>query len=352
MRILQSRRARRMVFDYVWQKVADAQDDNIVALGTGVGIKGDEIDLERPYCVRFYVKKKVGKGRRKRQQPKLAVGSEMKLPLRMFGPGETDQHDRVVRDAWLECPTDVYEIGELEAAGWRASLDRDPSLVTCGAILRWRIRGDSAPLWGIATVAHGYEQAIHAAPSTDITVSLPRADLRFRGKRLLQFKPPDSGFDLCLIGVNPERLVALGLITSVNVRPRTVRRFSQLTGDSHSVGLARQIGRDINFQVLGTVEGPLFFSRVGTVRDLLHVRGPRNAFVGGTSGSVFEVLNRRRGRLEIAGIQVGTDTRNGFRDGFAQSLERSLVLLRRRLNEQLLSAGLEIPGKLEVVGVI
>ena len=91
------------------------------------------------------------------------------------------------------------------------------------------------------------------------------------------------------------------------------------------------------FHIVGTLE-VADFNNVGNVISLLHVIGPPQTFIKGTSGSPFAVFDNNSGRLIPAGIQIGADfcPKLEFSHGYAQSLQISLGNLTQKMNERLL----------------
>jgi len=337
---------RERICDYLWGKIAASHDTNIVGIGFGPALKGSELDLTRPSVIRFYVRKKRPAGGRTRA--KFPVGPEIQVPLALDDLPEVPGPD--VRLPWATFPTDVHEVGELVGTGRQVTIDADPSRVTGGSVVRWFEGGDSRAHWGILTVAHGFDVPVDPSSLVgDTTILNPRSGDSFRGLRLLQFRPPVSGMDLCLIGVVESDLVAHGLIAAASQAPQPVRSYQQLGSDRGVGGLSRQIQRDLFLTVVGTVDS-LAFGGIGTVRNLVHVQGPPQAFAVGTSGSSFEVLNSSTGNLEAAAIQVGADSDTSFRDGYGQALDSALDIVATELSKYLRSTGKTLAnGRVEFI---
>jgi hypothetical protein len=337
---------RERICDYLWEKIAAQRDTNIVGVGFGPALKDREIDLMRPAVIRFYVRKKQPAG--SRTKPRFPIGKTIRVPLALAdSPAATGGK---VRLPWATFPTDVHEVGELVATGRQLTVDGDPSRVTGGSIVRWLESGDASPHWGIVTVAHGFKTPIDPGSlAGDTAIVNPKTGDQFRGLRLLQFRPPVSGMDVCLVGVAEGDLLAHGLVGTANQAPQPVRSYQQLGSDVGVGGLSRQIDRDLFLTVVGTVDS-LPFGGIGTVRNLLHVQGPPKAFAVGTSGSAFEVLNASTGNLEAAAVQVGADSDTAFRDGYGEALETALSITARELAKHLASAGKSLTnGRIDFV---
>lgn len=339
---------RRKVAQYVWDQVEKKKDDNIRAIGFGVGIREGEIDIERPFCVRAYVKKK--KTRRSNWKPKYEFRESLKFPLEYL-PHNLDNYGRRIRKASITIPTDVCHAPELEGTARFAFLDRDPSAVTTGVVVRFRMSHQRRPRWGLLTVAHGYDRPIGGQANEDISVVSPATGAVFRGKRLAEFRAPSSGIDLCLVVVAPQLLIQSGLISSINTSSIPVRTYEELNSDRGKSGTVFQTDRRrFDFSIWGTVEIESF-AGVGQVVNLLHVQSSPNVFVEGSSGSPFGVVNLQKGRMEAAALQIGSNPATGYREGYGQSLETSLRALSMRINRRLSRTGRYIAEPIEVVRI-
>jgi hypothetical protein len=325
-------------------------DGNIVGVGFGVGLKGGLVDLERPNCLRLYVKKKRKKNSRARTRPAFELNGNIDLSLSDPDRTGVDLHGRIRRSLNVSIPTDIHQVGDLIASGGPTKVTGDPSEVLSGAIVRWReLKSFDKLRWGLVTVAHGFDPPVVPADPVDTVIVNPYTGNRISGKRLLQFRPPLSGFDSVLIAVSFEDLFAEDLIRSEDVEGKPLATFSQLSGSNGLGGTAFQAGSNIPFTVVGTVE-PLNFEGVGTVGKLVHVRSlATNAFIGGTSGCVYAVISTLSRRLLAAAIQIGADRDTDYRDGYGQCLQEVISKIAEQRNEQLKLNQDRIVGNIEFV---
>jgi hypothetical protein len=256
----------------------------------------------------------------------------------------SDVLGRTIRPGRLTLPTDVLETGTITGAGATVTLDGDPDRVTSGIVLRWSVAGNPTPLWGILTVAHGFQGAIAVAAPTDVYIDLGRQG-SFRGKRLINLKPPYLGVDACLIQVGTQDLLQHALIGTVSDAAMPITPFNDVNHSRFAIGSSLQADRTITYTVFTTL-ADLTIGNVGTVRHLIHVRGAPNAFVRGTSGSLFRAIDATNGRLVPLAIQVGSDEAT-FSNGYGQSLATILDIVRPRLSQ--LYEPSWISGPLEVI---
>lgn len=347
---LGSSEARQKISDYLWSRVDDKKEKNILGFGFGVGLKDWAIDIERPFCIRAYVKRKKKKGDRWRV--KWNFKDEISIPMELI-PDGIDSIGRKVKGMMLTMPTDVTEVGDLEGTAQEVQLDGDPSIVTSGTVIRWKVSGEHSHRWGILTVTHGFDDPVERTAVEDITIHNPTTGRSFRGRRRDELRATDldSAIDLTLIEVEKQILVNSGLIKANGNTSIAVRRYSKLTGDGGQAGTVFQAnGRTFGFHIVGTLSLATF-NNVGTVVSLLHVIGPPQTFVKGTSGSPFAVIDNPTGALEPAGIQIGADfcPKLEFSHGYAQSLDVSLGNLTLKMNRRLLRTGRSLETNLEVI---
>ena len=145
----------------------------------------------------------------------------------------------------LTIPTDVTEIGDLGGTARQVQLDGDPSIVTSGTIIRWKLSNEGAHRWGVLTVTHGFDDPVDRIPVEDITVYNPTTGKYFRGSRRDELRATISGIDLTLIEVEKSLLIQSGMIPSANVNSVDVRSYRELTGDGGQAGTVFQSnGRD------------------------------------------------------------------------------------------------------------
>ena len=338
------------VCQQIWQMASARDDGNIVGVGFGVGLKNGLIDLERPNCLRLYVKNKRKKTSRGKIRPAFELGDAIEVSLSGADRPEFDLHSRRRRTPSVSIPTDVHQIGELKASGGFTKVTGDPSEVISGAIVRWRqLKTVDQVHWGLITVAHGFDPPVDPLGPPDTIIVNPFTGNRIRGKRLLQFRPPISGFDAALISVSFDDLRSEELLRSEDVDSKPLATFAQLSSSNGLGGTAFQGGSNVPFTVVGTVE-PLDFLGVGTVGRLVHVRSlAENAFVGGTSGCVYAVISSISRRLLAAAIQIGADSDTDFRDGYGQCLRDVITKVAEQRNHELALNQDRIVGTIEFV---
>src|SRR5689334_5537288 len=91
-----------------------AQESNIVGVGIGVGLKEGRIDLARPLCLRFFVRRKIH-GKNALAKQKFLIDPEITLGFdTLLGKSRTaDLRGRSLKGAKLALPTDVTEVAKL-----------------------------------------------------------------------------------------------------------------------------------------------------------------------------------------------------------------------------------------------
>lgn len=317
------------------RQVRDVGDPNIHGVGLGVGLKDGRIDLSRPLCMRFFVRRK-HQARRTWTKQKFPVHPEIALSVGSLRTrGEVfDAMKRNIRRGRLEIPTDVYEARIVRAAG-TARLDGDPDVVTSGTIVRWRVHGFDKTQWGVLTVGHAFESAPNAGIGDDVSIQLHDGD-HFRGKRIVNFNPPSHGVDATLIRVRVDDLMDRGLIGDPGEASFPVVKFDDIKRDRFPIGISTQTDRDVSFDLV-TVVSSLDIARIGKVTNMIHVQGAAESFVEGTSGSLFRCIDTLSGTLTPIALQVGAHS-SGFSDGYGQSLDTALSEIRTQLN------GMYAPG--------
>ena len=320
----------------------DQNDPNIVGVGVGYGLKDGCIDLQRPYCARFYVHEKFSKRKAVRQP--LCIPSEMRIPRNNVRDtsGTMDALSRKVRSSWIELPTDVHELGDIAGSSGLVELNADPDIVSAGTIVRWK--SGTKVRWGIVTVAHGFESAPSSSTSEDITISLPTSGATFVGKRIVNFNPVSLGVDATLIEVPVSRLIDVGLLADEHPVVKVPPPYTDLKPENFPTGTSLQTERSIPFSVIGPVN-ELAITNVGTVKELVHIQGPSQAFVHGTSGSLLRLLDANADEVVPAAIQIGA-TAPSFSHAYGQSLRKSLT----RIRAKLVSSTTHEIGPMEVVG--
>jgi hypothetical protein len=273
-----------------------------VGVGIGYGLKDGAIDLQRPYCARFYVRDKFAK-RKAARQP-LAVPNDLRIPGDYLSDvnASLDGLRRSVRTRWIELPTDVHCVGDMTGSGGIVELTGDPDVVTAGTIVRWQSAGEVH--WGIVTVAHGFESRPAITVSNDVTISLV-SGVEFVGRRILNFNPVSLNVDATLIEVPIERLMDVGLVSDASptgFAPSPV--YSTIRPENFPTGTSLQADRTIPFTVVGPVT-QLTIANVGIVKHMVHILGPNQAFVPGTSGSLIRLLDTNSNLVVPAAIQIG-----------------------------------------------
>ena len=351
---------QQQVCDWFWKYCADCEDDNVKGVGFGMALKDGELDLSRPLVMRLYVKSKRPKKSRSKKRPKSEIDTHIEFCMDHIGTPlnqnpETsyrDFHDRPIDAARIRLPTDVHEVGELTGSGALTKIVGDPSVVTAGAIVRWRQRRSlNVTRWGIVTVAHGFDLPIGSTEPSDTRILNPNTGNEFFGNRLIQFKPPFRGYDTVLIGVSESKLLTEGLISSASMPAAPTLSYRAIGESGGVAGRAFQRGRLVDFSVVGNV-APLNFRGVGTVGRLVHVRANApQAFVETTSGSVYSILHRRTRRLVPAAIQIGSDNRLPvpFRDGYGQCLRDILSNLAMEINRRLANVNDRLENGIQLV---
>ena len=267
----------------------ETRDPNVVGVGIGYGLKDGAIDLERPYCARFYVREKFSK-RKAARQP-LAVPYDLRIPGDYLSNvnASLDGLRRRLRTRWIELPTDVHCVGDMAGSGGIVELPGDPDVVTAGTIVRWQSAGEVH--WGIVTVAHGFESRPANAASSDVTISLV-SGAAFVGRRILNFNPVSLNIDAALIEVPVERLMDVGLVSDATpIGFGSPPVYSTMRPENFPTGTSLQADRTIPFTVVGPVT-ELSIDKVGTVKHMVHILGPSQAFVHHHTSGLRTHLNQ------------------------------------------------------------
>lgn len=352
-----------MRFPYDFQQVArmsqhlmDAgrasEDPGLVAAGLGIGMKGGEIDDSRPLVARYYVKEKPATVTAATETIRWKVPRTVKVPLTdsVFGGPKW-------KIPTLTLPTDITAIGQVVPVGRRAKAsDGSGRAVTSGGIVRWRDTLGQTE-WAIVTVAHGFVHSqgipvsIFGNGPQPLFVGFLMATA-FPNQSTGTFGVSSAGLDAALVTVNVGDLLASGLLLSETLPRLPIQEFTFLSAANDQddfPGFSQQVQRNVGYTIVGAL-AQLPVGGLGTIVDVLQLKGGQKLFKEGTSGSIIQLVDASPTvKVYPVGIQIASNNPD-FNDGYAQSLHRTMKWCQETVVAGLNSLGRTLSGSVEFVG--